>query len=182
MDLKEVLFLIKEKIIFRYPSKEDLKSLWEYINTLSQERTFIRYQGEKVSKDEEEKYLNLLLEKIARREAVQLLVICEGKIVGVSDVEMQDKTAKHLGIFGITIAKDFRGRGIGSKLMEMVIKEAETNLPDLEIIVLDVFANNSLARKMYKKFGFVEYGILPNGIKLEKGYLDRVLMYKVIKE
>ncbi len=63
----------------------------------------------------------------------------------------------------------------------MVINEAETNLPDLEIMILDVFANNSLAKGMYEKFGFVEYGMLPNGIKLEKGYSDRVLMYRVIK-
>ncbi len=63
----------------------------------------------------------------------------------------------------------------------MVINEAETNLPDLEKMILDVFANNSLAKGMYEKFGVVEYGMLPNGIKLEKGYSDRVLMYRVIK-
>ena len=48
----------------------------------------------------------------------------------------------------------------------MVINEAETNLPDLEIMILDVFANNSLAKGMYKKFGFLEYGVLSKGIKL----------------
>lgn len=170
-----------EEIIIRYPTKEDLNSMWEYINTLSQERTFIRYQGEKISLDEEEKYLNLLLEKIAKKEAVQLLVICEGKIVGVSDVEMQDKTAKHLGIFGITVAKDFRGRGIGTKLMETVINEAERNINKLEIIILEVFANNDLAKDLYKRFGFLQYGMLPNGVRLEKGYQDRVFMYRVVK-
>ena len=171
-----------QEIIIRYPTKEDLNSMWKYINTLSQERTFIRFQGEQVSKEEEEKYLNSLLEKITKKQAVQLLVICEGEIIGISDVEMKDKTEKHLGIFGITIAKDFRGKGIGSKLMGMVINEAETNLSVLEIMILDVFANNDLAKEMYKKFGFVEYGVLPNGIKLENGHVDRVLMYKVVKE
>lgn len=171
-----------QDIIIRYPSKEDLNSMWKYINTLSQERTFIRYQGEQISLEEEEKYLNSFLEKIANKQAVQLLVIYQGEIVGISDVEMKDKTEKHEGIFGIAIAKDFRGKGIGSKLMGMVINEAEANLPELEIMVLDVFANNDLARGMYKRFGFAEYGMLPKGIKLEKGYVDRVFMYRVVKK
>lgn len=171
-----------QEITIRYPTKEDLNAMWEYINTLSQERTFIRYQGEQVSLEEEEKYLNSLLEKITKRQAVQLLVIYEGEIIGISDVEMKDKTEKHLGIFGITMAKDFRGKGIGSKLMGMVINEAETNLSELEIMILDVFDNNGLAEGMYKKFGFTEYGVLPDGIKLEKGYVNRVLMYRVVKK
>ena len=65
--------------------------------------------------------------------------------------------------------------------MEKVIDEARKNLPQLEIIMLNVFANNDLAKSMYKKFGFREYGILPQGIKLEKGYADDVLMYKVVR-
>ncbi len=169
------------KIVFRYPTKKDLRAMWEYINTLSQERTFIRFQGENISLEEEEKYLNSLLEKIAKKQAVQLLAVCGGEIVGISDVVMKDKTEKHLGIFGITIAKNTRGQGIGTRLMEMIIDEARRNLPQLEILVLDVFANNDLAKSMYKKFGFVEYGLLLNGIKLENGYADDVLMYKVVR-
>ena len=65
--------------------------------------------------------------------------------------------------------------------MEKVIDEARKNLPQLEIIMLNVFANNDLAKQMYKKFGFVEYGLMPNGIKLETGYADDVLMYKVVR-
>ena len=37
------------KIIFRYPTKKDLKAMWEFINTISKEKTFIRFQGEAIS-------------------------------------------------------------------------------------------------------------------------------------
>lgn len=169
-----------EEIIIRYPTKEDLKQMWEYINTLSKERTFIRFQGEEISLVDEEKFLNSFLENISQRKAVQLLVIHDGKIIGISDIMMKELAEKHIGVFGITVAKNFRGQGVGKMLMEFLINEAKRNIAQLEIIVLDVFASNSLAKSMYQKFGFVEYGVLPKGVKLEKGYADRVFMYKVI--
>lgn len=170
-----------KEIIIRYPKKDDVQAMWEYINTLSKERTFIRYQGERVSLEEEIKYLNSQLEKISQKHAVLLLVFCEGKLIGISGIDMKDKIEKHIGVLGISIAKGFRGAGIGSKLMELVIEEAEKNLTGLEIITLGVFSNNDLAKKMYQKFGFVEYGSLPNGVRLENGYTDHIYMYKVVK-
>lgn len=34
---------------------------------------------------------------------------------------------------------------------------------------------------MYKKFGFLEYGSLPKGIKLENGYTNHVYMYRIVR-
>lgn len=171
-----------KEIVIRYPNKNDVQLMWEYINKISKERTFISYQGEEVSLEEEEKFLNSQLEKIAKNLAILLLVICGEKVIGISGIDMKSRIEKHIGVFGISIAKDFRGEGIGSQLMQLVISEAEKNIPQLEIITLGIFSNNDLAKQMYKKFGFVEYGILPRGIKLEKGYADGVYMYKTVKE
>ncbi len=170
------------EIIIRYPTKEDLNFMLEYINEISKEKTFIRLQGEEISKDEEAKFLDLQLEKISKNLSVQLLVFCGEKLVGISGIEMKEKIEKHIGEFGISIAKDFRGEGIGSILMQCVLNEAKNNLSELKIIILGIFANNDLAKDMYKKFGFLEYGNLPSGIKLENGYVDHVYMYKVVKE
>lgn len=170
-----------EEITIRYPTKEDLNAMWEYINTLSKERTFISFQGEQITLENEERFLNSFLEKIANKKAVQLLIIYDGKIIGISDIMMRERIEKHIGVLGITIANNFRGQGIGTILMETVIDEAKRNLPELEIITLSVFANNNLAKKLYKKFGFIEYGILPNGVKLENGYADHVFMYIVVE-
>lgn len=52
---------------------------------------------------------------------------------------------------------------------------------NLEIVVLEMFASNSFAKEMYQKYGFVEYGNLPNGIKLKKSYIDRIYMYKNVR-
>ena len=167
-------------LVIRYPKDGDAQSMLQYINTLSKEKTFIRFQGEKLSLKEENKYLKNQLVKIKKNEAVQLLVFVNDKLVGNSNITMNDKVQKHIGGFGISIAKKFRGKGIGKLLMDNTLKEAKNNIPQLKIVTLDVFANNSLTVSMYEKFGFIKYGKLPKGIIYKDKYVDDVLMYKPI--
>jgi RimJ/RimL family protein N-acetyltransferase len=169
-----------EKIIVRYPLKTDLKALLTYINTLSKEKTFIRFQGEQLSLKEEKKYLNSLMIKIKKGQAVKLLVFGENRLIGGSDIEMMDKISSHVGLLGITIAKDYRHQGLGKLLISLVLTEAKKNLPSLRIIILECFGNNQLALKMYQKFGFKEYGRLPEGISHRGIYVDCLHLYKKI--
>ncbi len=167
--------------IIRYPQEKDAQAMTDYINTLSQERTFIRFQGEKVELEDETKYLEGQLKKINNKLTVQLLVLCESKIIGISAIDAKDRTESHEGVFGISLAKDYRGQGLGKTLMELVLKEAEENIPQLRIITLGVFGDNPLAQEMYKKFGFQEYGRLPEGTLHKGQYVDHIYMYKKIK-
>lgn len=171
-----------KKLIIRYPRKEDVKSLLQYINTLSLEQTFVRFQGEKLTLEEETKYLNGLIERITDNKAVQMLAFLDENLVGVADIGMKDKVEKHIGTLGISIAKESRGKGIGKLLMETILKEAVQRLPQLRIITLEVFANNPLATSMYRKFGFTEYGRLPQGIIHKGKLIDRIHMYKAVLE
>lgn len=168
-------------ILIKWPNSSDAEIMCKYINTLSEEKTFIRFQGEKISLEEEIKYLKSQLEKIAKKKALTLLVFSHEKLIGISDINMRDKIERHIGVLGITIVKDFRGKGIGSLLMKYVIEQAIENISQLEIVILGVFSNNQLARKMYKKFGFKEYSVLPKGVKLENTYVDHIEMYKNVK-
>ena len=65
--------------------------------------------------------------------------------------------------------------------MKLILEEAEKNLPKLRIITLEVFENNPVAQEMYKKFGFREFGKLPEGIAYKGQYIDRIYMYKKIR-
>jgi ribosomal protein S18 acetylase RimI-like enzyme len=93
---------------------------------------------------------------------------------------MMDKTEKHIGVFGIAINHDFRGGGIGKLLMDLVLKEAKDKLPDIKIVTLGVYSTNDIAKSLYKKMGFVEYGMLPEGITRSGKFEDEFLMYKNI--
>lgn len=166
----------------RVTKKDDLNSLYKCINQLSQEKTFIRFQGEEVSLDEEEKYLEKMLAGIKKYQAIQLLAFSDEQLVGVTDITMKDKAQQHVGTFGITVTKKFRNKGVGALLMELILREAIKHLPQLKIIELEVFANNDVAKKLYQGFGFKEFGILPEGLRFRDKLVDAILMYKKLKK
>lgn len=168
------------KILIRYLAASDVLKLLPFINALSREQTYILFQGEQLSLEEEQKYVDGFIEKTEERKAVKLCVFCNEQLVGVADVYMKDKAEKHIGVLGIVIDRKWRSKGIGKILLEHIIKEAEKHIPDLHIITLGVFGNNTIAKKMYEKAGFIEYGALKEGIQYKGGLVDHIYMYKLV--
>lgn len=169
-----------KELIIRRVIAEDLEKLLDYINTLSKEQTFIRFQGEQMTLEEEKKYLDDFLKKQNSGKAIKLLAMIKDELVGVADVHLEEKISSHVGIFGITVKKEYRGEGIGKLLMDLTIKEAQKHLKGLRIITLGVFSNNPLAKAIYEKFGFKEYGCLSEGVLHRGKYVDHLYMYKKI--
>ena len=165
-------------IVIRHLQKEDLHDLVDYMNMISREQTYIRFQGEQLNLEEEKKYIDDFLRKMEKNEAIKLLVLHGKKIVGIADISLQDKTSNHVGTFGITVVRDFRGEGIGKLLMNLVIEEAKKEMPKLKIIQLGVFGNNGIACSMYEKLGFTRFGVLPKGVKYKGQFVDHIYMYK----
>ena len=174
--------LIREtEVVVRYPTMDDIAPLQEFINTASAERTFIRLQGQVFTFDQEAQYLDDVLSKIKDQEMVKLMVFVGGELVAGGDVIRSSfVAAKHLGELGIIVAKPMRGKGIGRKLVELLIEQARERLPGLEMIILSVYKQNQVAIQLYEQLGFMEYGRLPNGRKRIEGYDDQIEMYLVL--
>ena len=164
--------------LIRYPKRTDLNELWRYINELSQEQTFISWQGEEISLKDERDFLNGLLRKIREGKSVFLVAESNGKIIGDTGIDTKGRVNNHVGLLGLSIAKEFRGKGIGKKLIQSVLDEAGKKLKHLKIIHLECFATNEVACNLYKSVGFKEYGKLPGGIAYKDGFVDEILMYK----
>ncbi len=163
--------------IIRYPKDTDLTSMWRYINELSKEQTYISFQGEEISPEEEKEFLNSSLKNISEKKGLMLIVELKGEIVGVSDVRPQPRVSSHVGVFGISLAKEVRGKGIGKKLMQLALDVASRDLKGLRILELECFGNNPVAPQLYKSLGFKEYGVLPGGIAHKGKFVDCIYMY-----
>lgn len=168
-------------ISFRYPTIDDTEILMNYINKISLEKSFITFQGEQTTFEDEKKWLESKLEAIQNKKCVFILAFIENKLVGNTDINSGVFFAKHVGDFGITIDIDYRGNGIGELLMDLVIKESIKNIDGLKIIKLGVFSDNLIGQNLYKKMGFIEYGRLPEGAKHADNFVDEIFMYKKIK-
>lgn len=168
----------RKNIILRYPQVEDAEQLTKYINQLSSEKTYIRFQGEQQTIEDEKKWIESFLEKIKNQTGLSIYAVTDDKIVGVCDINMRDRIESHIGVFGLTVAKEFRQEGIGSVLIDTIMTLAKELIPQLKIVELSVFANNPIAINLYKKFGFKEFGRLPGGILHQGEYIDHLYMYK----
>ena len=90
------------------------------------------------------------------------------------------KRLAHTGSFGIMVRKDYRGQGIGKRLIEALLIWAVAN-PQIEKVCLGVFSTNVGAINLYRKMGFIEEGRKINEIKVsDNQYIDDVLMYKMV--
>lgn len=169
-----------KEIVVRYPVMSDLVGLMDYMNIISNEQTYIMYQGEQLTLKYEKKYLADFLKKMKKGEAVKLLAFHNNNLVGVSDIVMQERAANHVGTFGLTVAKNYRGEGIGKLLMNLVIEESKKRMRKLKIIQLGVFGNNGIACSLYEKLGFSRFGVLPKGVYHKGQYVDHIYMYKKV--
>lgn len=88
------------------------------------------------------------------------------------------RKVRHTVELGMGIRSTYRGIGLGSALMDAAIAFARSR-PDLEIITLAVYQDNAAGRALYSKFGFIQYGFLPNGCKHDDhSRWDQIEMYK----
>lgn len=164
-------------ISFRYPTIDDAQMITDFINKISAEKTFIVLQGEQFEVEYERVWLEGTIATIGLDKTVYIMAMDGDKMVGSADVRMRTGVKGHIGLFGIIIDKEYRGDGIGQALTEVVIDQAKKNLKGLKTIMLDVFGNNPAAIELYKKFGFIEYGRLPGGLKHNDEFVDDISMY-----
>ena len=85
-----------------------------------------------------------------------------------------------MGHLGISLAEGYRDQGLGAKLLGVVIERSMIEVPSMRIIDLGVFAINDRAKHLYNKYGFKEFGRLPEGILYKDKYVDHIYMYREV--
>ncbi len=99
------------------------------------------------------------------------------ELVGMVTLLRSDgaKSRHKATVYGMGVAEEYRGQGIGKALMAATIAHART-MPDLEQVLLTVTLPNPAALRLYQSLGFVTYGIDRKGLKLGDRYWDEEQM------
>ena len=80
----------------------------------------------------------------------------------------------HRADMGLAVLKEAWGQGIGAKLLESLIAYAKEH--GIEILNLEVRADNDRAIRLYRRYGFQSIGISPAYFKIGEEYFDFEIM------
>jgi GNAT superfamily N-acetyltransferase len=123
------------------------------------------------------------LEDFAARLAAEAIFggFCDGALCGLAGLEIpQPRSKRHKGIlFGVYVCPDRRRAGLGAALVGSVIEHARSRVEQLHAAVVTTAAP---ARALYRKLGFVPYGVEPRGLKVGEQYFDQELLVLRLQE
>jgi len=104
----------------------------------------------------------------------------DAKLIGMVGLGREDgiKTEHKGFIRSMFVDPSARKQGVASELLNTAISYSVAQMK-LELLTLAVTSTNIEAINLYKKFGFVEYGVEPNSLKIEGRYFSEVLMYRI---
>ena len=98
-----------------------------------------------------------------------------GELLGFIDFNPgKFEEVEHVASIGMGVREGFRGRGIGSALMDACVGQARKL--GLEKLELEVFSSNAAAIGLYEKKGFEREGVMRRKRKFEGRYEDVICM------
>ncbi len=111
-------------------------------------------------------------EEAANERTFYLLAIEGTQVIGYAGTWILDDEAQ---ITNVAVLPEYRKKGVGSKIMEELIREAKNR--GAVRMTLEVRPSNSQAIALYQKFGFKDYGRRPH-YYLDNGE-DAVIMWNM---
>lgn len=157
-----------------YPSEKYFESFHEALSKVARERVYI----EMIEAPTLEKVSGFQKDLISKNGPVYY-AIHDDRVVGWCDVfPMNNPRQSHRGGLGMGLLPEYRGKGIGSRLLKAVMDHAKTF--GLEKVELHVYTSNEPAIALYKKFGFEQEGLIKKYRKLDGKYFDCLAMGKFL--
>jgi putative acetyltransferase len=154
---------------------KDAEALTELADAVSSEPEgwLISANGEWRDASEERRYLKAL--RRYPHAAVFVAEAEDGRVVGRLSLARDNHPASaHVADLGLMVAKDYRGRGVGSALLEQAAEWArEAGVRKLE---LHVFPWNEPAIKLYEKHGYEREGFRKGHYQRAGEDVDAILM------
>ena len=156
------------EFVVRQAEPGDARAMAELFAAVAQERTGIATEP---PVDVEER-----IALFARSAGESVVAVAHDRIVGTLHVSV----SRHgFGEIGMLVDQDWRGRGVGSALVQAAIDWACDQ--GLHKLSLEVFTHNAAAIALYRKAGFVEEGRRRKQYRRSSGELwDSIVMGRML--
>lgn len=173
--MREVELKNSEILILRKPITSDAEEIIDYLNIVGGESDNLLFGANEFhfTVEKEREYIENLNNT---PHTIMILAFIENDLVGIGQISGNDrKRIAHNCELAISVRKKYWGKGIGSIMMEELIRFAKDH-NTIKSISLGVKSDNINAIKLYKKYGFVEAGIHKNYFNVNSIFYDKVLL------
>lgn len=162
----------------RNGTESDAQAVFDNFNLTHSETDFLLSYPDENSFDvmQEGRFLK---EKTESENEIELIAVVDHAVAGTAGIEAIGNKYKvrHRAEFGISVAREFWGLGIGQALLAACIECARAaGYVQLE---LNVVAENTRALSMYQKAGFIEYGRNPKGFHSRTAGFQEVIYMRL---
>ncbi|MBI5016012.1 MAG: GNAT family N-acetyltransferase [Deltaproteobacteria bacterium] len=136
-----------KRVLLRPLLEEDLTRLYNLFAEASEDDT-------KFLKDEVKRpdIVERWVSKLDYERVMPLVAYCDDRLVGDVAVYRGSKTIRHVGEIRIFLAKDFRGVGLGSKMLQEMFEVAKK--ADLMFLRAEVILDHAKVVKAFRRLGF----------------------------
>jgi ribosomal protein S18 acetylase RimI-like enzyme len=99
----------------------------------------------------------------------------EGRLIGWCDIQPGwHHTLRHCGSLGMGVLPEFRGQGLGQRLLESCMAIARR--VGVTRVELETRSDNEQALSLYRRMGFQFEGVKRRGIQVDGEYKDTTTM------
>ena len=112
-----------------------------------------------------------IFQKILENRSISFVIRSNESVVAFC---IANKVLDECHLQNIAVIEEFRGKGIGTFMLNILFKRAK--LSDLDTVLLEVRESNEIARKFYRDNGFKELSVRKNYYKAENGRENAVIM------
>jgi putative acetyltransferase len=167
-----------QEIEFRTPNSSEAQAVLDAMIEISESCPYILSTPDSFRARTIDSQVKWMEDSIESQTSIIIAAYFNGKIIGFSNAEsFKNVKRRHTASLGISLHPDFRGCGLGRKMMEVLI-ESMKKFTEIKIIALDVMVNNIGAVKLYENLGFKKAGVFPKAFILQSGEVsDNLTMY-----
>ncbi len=165
-----------DEYVFREPAPGEARELMSFINSVIAEPMSGLLLKKRLTLAQEESWLKSRMAEIKARNAVMLLVVRDGRILGSCDIIRLPGKHAHRACMGVALRKEARGMGLGEAVMRRTLELGVLRLRGLESVELSAFEYNARAIALYRKLGFVEFARVPRSAREGDEYFEEVMM------
>jgi RimJ/RimL family protein N-acetyltransferase len=160
------------EVVVREATADDAEALLAYATRLFSEELPGLYRRPVPTLEEEREFIRSYT---GPSNSVLLVAEVGGKVAGLAGLLGRSlDQERHVGSVGVSVDRDHRAQGLGTRLLESIFKWAPAH--GVSRVEIEAFANNPGAIGLYERVGFVREGVRQGAVTVDGEPVDVVCL------